>query len=228
MQTDTWFAVCAFVNNLNHSLYHFCLKKGRAFWWGPFRFAVPHHSSVTGNPQGLRRLGIKLVLAMALAEVFVPLGTAAEEPHSSIEKAIELGSLELKTYWLRETPGGAKVAAGYVSICNTSDEPDRLIGASSSIAGAVEIHSMTMEDGMMRMRQMSGGLEIPPQGKVDLKPGSMHLMFVDLKVPLRSGESFSVRLQFEKAGAAELDFPVATHALGSEEPGRAAEPRHMH
>jgi periplasmic copper chaperone A len=139
---------------------------------------------------------------------------------------IHFGSLTLSRPWLRETPNGAKVGAGYVTIVNNGSAPDRLIAASSPAAGNVQIHSMTMQEGVMHMRQLTDGLEIPPQSKVELRPGGLHLMFVDLKNPLKSGETFGVRLQFEKAGEVEADFPVSQQEpLGGET--AAPEPMQM-
>jgi periplasmic copper chaperone A len=92
----------------------------------------------------------------------------------------KLGSLEIKHPWARATPKGAAVAGGYVTIVNTGKEADRLIGGSSPVAGRFEIHEMAVRDGMMRMRALPRGLEIMPGATVELKPGSYHLMFMNL------------------------------------------------
>jgi hypothetical protein len=65
-----------------------------------------------------------------------------------------------------------------------------------------------MDGGVMRMRQVTDGLEIPANGTVELKPRSLHLMFMQLKAPLEAGASFPVQLQFEKAGAVTVQFKV--------------------
>jgi copper(I)-binding protein len=95
-----------------------------------------------------------------------------------------------------------------MKITNTGSEPDRLVGGSVSFAGRFEVHSMTMEQGVMKMRELKDGLEIKPGETVELKPGGYHVMFVDLKEPLKQGEDVSVTLTFAKAGTIEVKYPV--------------------
>jgi periplasmic copper chaperone A len=97
------------------------------------------------------------------------------------------GSIEVDQPWSTATPRGASVAAGYMTIKNTGTEPDRLTGASTPVAGKVEVHEMTMDNGVMRMRPVAGGLEIKPGQTVELKPSSFHLMIMNLKGPIQQG-----------------------------------------
>ncbi|MBM3529238.1 MAG: copper chaperone PCu(A)C [Alphaproteobacteria bacterium] len=119
-----------------------------------------------------------------------------------------LGPLEIKHPWARATPKGASVAGGYLTIVNTGKEPDRLVGGSSPAAGRFEIHEMRMSDGMMRMRALPKGLELKPGATVELKPGSYHLMFMNLKQPFVKGERVKGTLTFEKAGSIEVEYVV--------------------
>ena len=120
----------------------------------------------------------------------------------------KLKSLDIDHPWSRATPKGAKIGVGYVSIKNTGSEADRLVGGSFADAGKVEIHQMTMDQGVMKMRPVAGGLEIKPGATVELKPDGYHLMFVDLKQPLKQGEKVAGTLQFEKSGTVELQYTV--------------------
>jgi periplasmic copper chaperone A len=120
----------------------------------------------------------------------------------------KLGALTLSAPWTRATPGSAKVAGGYVRIANGGSTVDRLTGGTSTIAGRIEIHEMSLTDGVMRMRPLKDGLEIKPGASVELAPGGYHIMFMDLKQRLNQGESFKATLQFEKAGAVEVTFSV--------------------
>jgi periplasmic copper chaperone A len=120
----------------------------------------------------------------------------------------KLGPLEIKHPWARATPKGAAVAGGYLTIVNAGKEPDRLVGGSSPVAGRFEIHEMAVTDGMMRMRALPQGLEIKPGATVELKPGSYHLMFMNLKKPLVQGQSIKGTLTFEKAGSIEVEYTV--------------------
>ena len=127
------------------------------------------------------------------------------------------GSLDIADPWSRATPKGASVAAGYMKITNTGTAPDRLISGSSDVASKFEVHEMTMENGVAKMRPIKGGLEIKPGETVELKPGSFHVMFVGLKKPLASGEHIKGTLVFEKAGTLNVDFDV--REMGASMPG---------
>jgi copper(I)-binding protein len=119
-----------------------------------------------------------------------------------------IGSMEIEHPWARATPKGATIAGGYVKLTNTGKEADRLVGGSLPIAGRFEIHQMTMNNGVMQMRPVSGGLEIKPGESVELKPGSYHLMFLDLKQPLVQKQPVKGTLVFEKAGTVEIEYTV--------------------
>jgi periplasmic copper chaperone A len=118
------------------------------------------------------------------------------------------GSIEVDQPWSTATPRGASVAAGYMTIKNTGTEPDRLTGASTAVAGKVEVHEMTMENGVMRMRPLASGLEIKPGQTVELKPSSFHLMLMNLKGPIQQGKPFKATLMFAKAGPVDVEFGV--------------------
>jgi copper(I)-binding protein len=128
----------------------------------------------------------------------------------------KLGNLTVTAPWTRATPGGAKIAGGYLKISNSGPVADRFLGAKSDVADHAQIHEMSMSDGVMKMRPLPGGLEIKPGETVELKSGGYHLMFMDLKHPLKAGESFRATLQFEKAGQLEVNFAV--NALGASGP----------
>ncbi len=118
------------------------------------------------------------------------------------------GSLKIDHPWSRATPGGAKVAAGYLGITNTGSEPDRLLGGSLEGAAAGEVHTMSIEGGVMRMKPVEGGLTIKPGETIKLEPSGLHLMFLDLKVPLKKGDSVKGALTFERAGRVAVEFKV--------------------
>jgi periplasmic copper chaperone A len=130
----------------------------------------------------------------------------------------KVGALEIKNPGIPVTPKGAPVAGGYLTIVNTGTAADRLIGGSSPLASRFEIHRMTMDQGIMRMRPVTG-LEIKPGETVELKPGSLHGMFVGLKQPVEKGRSIKGTLIFEKAGTVDIEYmvespggPPATHS----------------
>ena len=127
------------------------------------------------------------------------------------------GPIRIETPWLRATPSGAKVAGGYMKLHNTGSEPDRLVGGSIPVAGAFEVHEMHMQGNMMMMRELPGGLVLPPGQTDELKPGSYHIMLTGLKQPLKAGDKIKGTLQFEKAGKVEVEYTV--QGIGSQGPG---------
>jgi hypothetical protein len=140
------------------------------------------------------------------AFAFVILATICGGPASA--QQVKVGDLVLDHAWTRATPGGAKVGGGYLTIENKGATPDKLTGGSSAIAGKVEVHEMAMDNGVMKMRPLKEGLAIPPGKSVTLAPGGYHLMLMDLKAPLKSGDKVPVRLTFEKAGEVNVTFDV--------------------
>jgi copper(I)-binding protein len=120
----------------------------------------------------------------------------------------ELGDLKIGHPWSRAVPAGASVAGGYFTVTNKGAAPDRLMSVSSDISAKAEIHHMSVKDGVMSMRQIEGGLEIPAGGTVALEPGAYHIMFMGLKQHPKDGERFKATLTFEKAGPITVEFAV--------------------
>ena len=122
-------------------------------------------------------------------------------------------SLDIKQPFARATPPGAKAAGVYMTIENKGKEADRLVSASSPTAGVVQIHEMKMDGGMMQMREING-LDIKPGATVELKPGGYHVMLMDLKQPLKEGETVPLTLKFEKAGAVDVKASIGAMGAG--------------
>ena len=131
---------------------------------------------------------------------------------SALAADVQLKSLDIRQPFARATPASARTAAVFMTIENKGKEADRLLSASSPAAGIVEIHEMKMAGGMMQMREVNG-LEIKPGATVELKPGGYHVMLMDLKAPLKEGESVPVTLKFEKAGTVEVKASI--EAMGA-------------
>ena len=155
---------------------------------------------------------------VALTLLVVGAATRALNATTDIERvAYTAGGLTIETPWTRATPGGAKVAGGYVRITNNGKEPDRLIGGSLTGSGRAEVHEMKTEEGVMRMRPLDNGLVIAPGQTVVLAPGGYHMMFLDLAASLKQGDKIKGTLAFEKAGTVEVEFAVrAIGATGAE------------
>lgn len=118
------------------------------------------------------------------------------------------GPIQIAEAWARATPTGAKAGAAYMTIENRGRHEDRLTGVTSAAAEHVQIHAMTMDGDVTRMREIAGGVGVPPNGSVALKPGGDHLMLLGLHRPLKAGDTVAVTLNFARAGAVVLDIPV--------------------
>jgi copper(I)-binding protein len=159
---------------------------------------------------------MKSILLAAAFAIAMSSATAAHE--------YTAGSIEIKHPWTRATPKGADVAGGYMKLINTGSEPDRLIGGSTETARKFEIHEMSMDGGVMKMRPLPNGVEIKPGQTVEFKPASYHLMFVGVTQPLEKGKRVKGTLQFEKAGTVDVEYVV--EAVGGT-PGKDADMGHM-
>ena len=149
----------------------------------------------------------------------IALVPVADKGSKATAQTYKLGSLVIDTPWARATPGGAKIGGGYVKITNTGSEPDRLVGGTLTGAGEVEVHEMSMQNDVMKMRRLADGLEIKPGATVELAPGGYHLMFMDLKGGLKAGQRVKGALVFQKAGTVEVEYSIAP--IGAQSPGGA-------
>ena len=129
----------------------------------------------------------------------------------------KIGAIAIGHPYARATGAGQPIGGGFLKLVNGGDA-DRLVSASAEVSKSVELHEMKMEGDVMRMRQVDG-IALQAGQTVELKPGGYHLMFVGLKAPLKAGDSFPMKLKFEKAGEVTVDVKV-------EAPGAMAEMKH--
>ena len=142
---------------------------------------------------------VRLMLAAALVAITMTPPVPAAESATGIV---------IKEPWLRATPNGAPVAGGYVTITNAGTAADTLVGASIAAAPKGEIHTMSMENGVMHMGRLDKGLAIAAGATVTLKPGADHLMFLNPSAPLQEGEHVPGSLTFAKGGTIPVTFAV--------------------
>ena len=131
---------------------------------------------------------------------------------ASVAKAHDytVGDLKVHHPYSRATPPGARTGAGYLRIENTGSADDRLVAVTCDCAEASEIHEMSMDNNVMRMRQLPDGLAVPAGETVALEPRGYHLMFIGLKQPFVLDEAFEATLTFEKAGEVTVEFAIDT------------------
>lgn len=120
----------------------------------------------------------------------------------------KIGDLVINHPVARAAPVNAPVSGGYMTITNNGTEADRLVAATVGFAGEVQIHEMSMQGDIMKMRQLEEGLEIPAGEKVMLQPGGFHIMFMKLEEQLKEGEKHDATLFFEKAGSIDVTLNV--------------------
>jgi periplasmic copper chaperone A len=118
----------------------------------------------------------------------------------------QTGQVEITNAWARATPGGATTGAAYLTI--VSPVADRLVGASSPVAKSAQLHTMTMQGNIMKMRPVAG-IDLPAGKAVTLKPGGLHIMLTGLTAPIKDGQNFPLTLTFKNAGSKEVTVKVA-------------------
>ena len=161
----------------------------------------------------------RFVYPAVAALTLIAAGLTAVRAHA---RDYDVGSIHITQPWARATPKAASTGAAYLTVANSGTAVDRLSCVASDVSATGQIHSMSMDDGVMKMRPVEGGLEIPPGETITLKPSGLHLMLVDLKHALEPGKTLEATLRFEKAGTVKVDFPIA--AIGASAPGAAAAP----
>lgn len=120
----------------------------------------------------------------------------------------KIGNLVIDHPVIPATVKAAPVAAGYLKIKNNGAEADRLVSVSANFSAKQQIHTMTMIDGVMRMRPLKDGVEIPAGGEATLRAGGDHLMFMKLNEQMEAGQLRKVTLVFEKAGSLDIEMIV--------------------
>jgi periplasmic copper chaperone A len=164
------------------------------------------------NMLNWRAAAIGTALA-ALSLAALPTGRAAAADY-------HVGSLQITQPWARATPQGADSGAAYMTVTNTGSRAERLSCVSSDAAGKCQIHQMTMQGSVMKMRPVVGGLAIKPGETVTFKPGGYHVMLVGLKAPLQQGKTVEATLKVDNGGTVQVEFPIA--AIGAPAPGATA------
>lgn len=136
----------------------------------------------------------RLILAAAAA-LLLPLGTLAQS------------TVTVSGVWVRETVPGRNVTAAYATVENPGTADLQIVGASAEVAGRVEMHEMMRSGDMMKMSPVKA-ITVPAKGKVELKPGGLHIMLFDLKRPLKEGETVELTLTTDKGATVKAQAPV--------------------
>ena len=141
----------------------------------------------------------QLVIFFAIFNIFIT---------NSLAHEYKIGNLKILHPYIIETPPGAKIAGGYMKIVNLGNQTDYLSLVTVDFAKVAEIHEMKIENDVIKMRKIKGGLEIPAGGFTELKHDGYHIMFMNLLKPMIKGETHEGTLYFEKAGNIKVIFTV--------------------
>lgn len=153
-------------------------------------------------------------LASRFAGLVLLVATSCARAHG-----YSVGDIDIAHPYAVPTPMGATTGAGYIEeMTNKGSTDDRLVGVSSIAAARVELHAMSMDGDVMRMRQVPG-IVIPAKGRVDMAPGNgYHLMLVGIKQPLKVGDKIPIKLTFAKAGSVAVELTVQSRGAATEMP----------
>lgn len=156
--------------------------------------------------------------------VALAVGSALAFAAPALAENFKSGNIEVKDPWARASAGMAKAGAAYMSVINHG-AADRITGAKSTVSEKVELHTHIQDGDVMRMREVPA-VEVPMHGSVDMKPGGLHIMFINLSKPLEEGSTFPLTLMFEKGGPVEVKVTVAKPGAGMA-PGGMMPMEHM-
>jgi hypothetical protein len=127
------------------------------------------------------------------------------------------GDLTISHPWARPTAEGQKNGAAYLSIKNGGSEGDKLVSAESPVAERTQLHETLNENGVMKMRAVTNGVEIQPGAAADFKPGGSHIMLFGLKKRLEEGQTVPLTLTFAKAGSMSVEVKIEKSSSGTGE-----------
>jgi len=139
----------------------------------------------------------------------------AAVPAAAVATDYPLHDLRIEHPYARPTPPGARSGAAYFTIRNLGNASDRLVSVASPVSKSAQVHSMTMDGNVMRMRALPS-LDIPPDASITLAPGSYHVMLVGLSHPLAAGDKVTLTLTFEKAGKVDVSADVEAGAMDAQ------------
>ena len=127
---------------------------------------------------------------------------------SSFAENIKFDGLIISNFWIKEPIGYHSMTSGYLTIKNTNAYDEHLIDINSNFTKKSEIHEMIIENDIMKMNVLNDGLKIPANSIVRLKPGSYHVMFMQLYKKLKIMSTHKINLNFKKVGQLNVHFPV--------------------
>lgn len=128
--------------------------------------------------------------------------------HAAAAMPVQVGGLAIDHVWSRSTAAQMPTGVVYLTVENRGKIADKLLSASTAVAAETQIHRTSMDNGVMRMRPVAGGVALPAGKTVKFAPGGLHLMLMGLKAPLKVGEPFRLKLHFAHSGDVDVEVTV--------------------
>ena len=126
----------------------------------------------------------------------------------SFAEDIMFNGLIISDFWIKESIGNSSTTSGYITIKNNNEFDDYLVEIKSNISNKAEVHQMIVENDIMKMKSLVGGIKVKAKSIIYLKPGANHIMFMKLQNKIKLNSVHQVNLVFQKAGKLILNMPV--------------------
>jgi copper(I)-binding protein len=163
------------------------------------------------NGTSARWRGVFILLGLLAVLGLIPLAAACgdDDDEGDAKPAATIGDLRIFDPWVRTTTND--VSAGYFRVENDG-QADTLVSVKSTVTQMVQLHEVVTEGSSSKMQEKEGGFPIPADGTLELAPGAFHLMMMNLKEPLKDGDTVELELTFAKAGTVKVTAPVRPSA----------------
>lgn len=146
---------------------------------------------------------MKLVIRSTLIAALIAVSSIAATAHA----AGAADSITLVDAYVRQAPPGAPATGAFMVIRNASGKDTKLVKADNPVSKLTELHTHLNEGGMMKMRPVKD-IPLPAGGEAVLKPGGLHVMLIDLKSPLKDGDTLPLTFTFDDGSSKEFKVPV--------------------
>lgn len=136
--------------------------------------------------------------------------------------------VQISDAWARFTVQGQQAGGVFMTLSNTGNQAERLLGGRSPVARKVEIHTHTMHEGRMRMEELTNGLTLAAGSQEILRPGGLHVMLIGLKQPLTAGQTFPLTLRFANGKTQTVQVQVRRPSEEAAQHGHDHHHGHQH
>ena len=135
----------------------------------------------------------------------------------SFSETITFKGLILSDFWIKKVVANNDITAGYIKIENKNHKNERLISVESNFSKRTELHYMNIKNDIMIMKHLEDGVLIKSKSKINLKPRSFHIMFIDLTKSFNKTSYQKVKFNFENAGSIIINMPIINKAIMSKD-----------